>query len=78
MPTKKTTQKIYTITEAAKKLGITRAAVHEAIRKGRLEAEWGETVQVIRKKSLLIAAKNLDSYRVSSHNQASGKKLTDA
>ena len=74
MPPTKTSKKAYTITEAAKKLGVTRAAVHEAIRKGRLEADWGETVQVIRRKALLIAAENLDS----SHNQASGKKLTNA
>ena len=40
----------FTISEAAKKLGVTRAALHEAIKKGRLDAKWGETVQVIREK----------------------------
>jgi predicted DNA-binding protein YlxM (UPF0122 family) len=66
--------KSYTITEAAKKLGITRAAIHEAIRKGRLEAEWGETAQVIRKNVLLISAEDLKAYRVDSSRQQRGKK----
>ena len=34
-------KRFYTITEAAKELGLTRSAVHEAIRKERLKAEWG-------------------------------------
>jgi len=67
-------KKTYTITEAAKKLGITRAAVHEAIRKGRLKADWGETVQVIRKKARLIDVDDLNKYRVDSARQFSGKK----
>ena len=67
-------KKTYTITEAANKLGITRAAVHEAIRKGRLKADWGETVQIIRKKALLINAADLKSYHVDSARQFSGKK----
>jgi excisionase family DNA binding protein len=70
MPTKKT----YTITEAAKKLGITRAAVHDAIKKGRLEANWGEAVQVIRKRALLISAADLKNYRVDASRQDRGKK----
>lgn len=71
MPTKKTQ---FTITEAAKKLGVTRAAVHEAIKKGRLDAKWGETVQVIRKRSLLISAADLKNYRVDASHQDRGKK----
>ena len=74
MPTKKTPQKSYTITEAAKLKGITRAAVHQAIRKGFLEASWGESVQIIRKKALLITAESLNSYRVDSSRQERGKK----
>lgn len=35
-------KRYYTITEAAKELGVTRAAVHRAIKQGRLEAERGE------------------------------------
>jgi len=66
MPTKKTS----TITEAAKKLGITRAAVHDAIRKGRLKAVWGE--MVVRAK--LISAEDLKNYRVDSSRQERGKK----
>jgi hypothetical protein len=75
MPTtKKKPQKTYTITEAAKKLGITRAAVHQAIRKGHLDADWGETIHIVRKKALLIPAESLKSYRVDSSRQERGKK----
>jgi excisionase family DNA binding protein len=74
MTTKKTTPKTYTISEAAKKLGVTRAALHEAIKKGRLDAKWGETVQVIRKKSLLVSAADLKNYRVDVSHQDRGKK----
>lgn len=42
MAAKKTSPKIYTVSKAAKELGITRAAVHEAIKRGRLEAERGK------------------------------------
>jgi len=68
MPTKKKTH--FTITEAAKKLGVTRAAVHDAIRKGRLNAEWGE----IRQEALLISAADLKNYRVDESRQDRGKK----
>ena len=65
----------YTVTEAAKKLGITRTAVHDAIKKGRLEAKWGETVQVIRKKSLLISPADLKNYRVdASHSPGNARR----
>jgi predicted transcriptional regulator len=37
----------YTITEAAKELGITRAAVHRAVKQGRLEAERGEIIKLV-------------------------------
>jgi hypothetical protein len=78
MPTKKKTPKTHTITEAAKQLGITRAAVHQAIRKGHLEADWGETVQVIeiRKKSWKISGDSLQKYRVSLSHQHAGKKTS--
>ena len=74
MPTKKTPQKSYTITEAAKKLGITRGAIHEAIKKGRLEARWGERTRLVKDKVLLISAKDLKAYRVDAARQYSGKK----
>jgi excisionase family DNA binding protein len=68
MPAKKT----YTITEAAKRLGISRQAVHEAIKKGLLEAEQVEVVQSVWQ----IPAQSLKTYRVSqSHKQRGEKNL---
>ena len=69
MRTKKTS---YTITEAAKKLGVSRAAVHKAIQENRLEADWGQTIQVVR--TLVISAKSLKAYKVDSSRQERGKK----
>jgi hypothetical protein len=40
-------KRYYTITEAGKELGITRAAVHRAIKQGRLEAERGEIIKLV-------------------------------
>jgi excisionase family DNA binding protein len=74
MAIKKTTQKDFTLTEAAKRLGITRAAVHEAIRKGRLQAKWGERTRTVKDEVLLISAEELKAYRVDSARQHSGKK----
>ena len=74
MPTKKTAHKTYTVNEAAKKLGVTRAAIHAAIRKGRLEFDWGETIQIIKKKARLIPAKALSDYEVDLSRQERGKK----
>lgn len=68
MPTKKTSPKQFTITEAAKKLKVTRAGVHDAIKRGRLKAKWGVTVQIVRKKALLISAASLERYRAD-HSQ---------
>ena len=70
-------QRDYTITEAAKSLGITRSAVHRAIKQGRLEAERGEIVRTIttRTKGWKIARKSLDAYRVSLLHQWVGKKI---
>ena len=67
----------YTITEAAKSLGITRAAVHRAIKQGRLEAERGEIVRIIRSKTKgwKISASSLNAYRVSLLHQWVGKKI---
>jgi predicted transcriptional regulator len=62
----------YTITEAAKKLGVTRAAVHLAIKKKRLSAKWGKTTQIV--EALLIDPKDLEVYRVDLERQRSGKK----
>jgi excisionase family DNA binding protein len=62
----------FTITEAAKKLGVSRAAVHKAIKENRLDATWGETIQVVR--TLVITAENLKAYKVDSSRQERGKK----
>jgi hypothetical protein len=66
-----------TITEAAKQLGITRAAVHRAIKQGRLEAERGEIVRTIvtRTHGWKISPKSLTEYRVSLLHQWVGKKI---
>jgi len=64
----------YTITEAARELGVSRAAVHEAIKTGRLNAEWTEIAQTIRKKALVVSAKDLRAFRVSESHQLRGKK----
>ena len=63
-------KKHLTITEAAKRLGITRAAVHDAIRKGRLKATWGEMTVRAR----LISAEDIKNYRVDASRQERGKK----
>jgi excisionase family DNA binding protein len=65
-------KKKYTITEAAKHLGISRAAVHLAIKRGKLGATWGRTTQVV--EALLVDAKDLKAYRVDMARQRSGKK----
>lgn len=69
-------QNFYTITEAARKLKITRAAVYEAIHKGRLEAEEGKIVQVKVARGLRIPAESLSAYRVSLLHQWVGKKTS--
>jgi excisionase family DNA binding protein len=70
-------QRSYTITEAAKQLGISRAAVHRAIKQGRLEAERGEIVRTItsRTRGWKISPKSLTEYRVSLLHQWVGKKI---
>jgi len=72
-PRRKLPQKThYNVTEAAKKLGVSRNAVLEAIRTGRLEAEKDKVVTVI--KGYLIPRKALQNYRVSLSHQQAGKK----
>ena len=68
MPKKKA--KSYTITEAAKYLGISRAAVHLAIKQGRLNATEGAMTV----RALLIDSKDLKAYRVNLTRQSAGKK----
>lgn len=68
--------KSYTITEASKLLGVSRQAVHEAIKNGLLKAKWGEVI--VTKKALLISEDSLKSYQVSFRHQTAGKKIADA
>jgi predicted DNA-binding protein (UPF0251 family) len=74
MATKKTPQKTFTVNEAAKKLGVTRAAIQQAIKEGRLDFEWGEAVHIIRKKARLITGEAFKSYQVNLSHQGRGKK----
>lgn len=78
MATKKTPAKSYTITEAAKKLGISRQAVHGAMKKGLIEAKREKIVQTRIVKSTIVAWKipetSLEAYRVSALHQTAGKK----
>jgi len=47
---KKPGKRFFTITEAARELEITKAAIYKAIKQGRLEAERGKIVQVTTEK----------------------------
>jgi hypothetical protein len=67
-------KKFYTVREAAAKKRVTRGAIHEAIRSGRLSAEWSTVKQVIMKKVRVISAKALDAFEVDTHQQKRGKK----
>ncbi|MFQ5903650.1 MAG: helix-turn-helix domain-containing protein [Candidatus Binatia bacterium] len=62
----------FTITQAARKLGISRQAVHEAIRKGQLKAKRGQ-IQVVQTVWLIPAAA-LRAYKVSLSHKQRGKK----
>ena len=74
------TKKFYTISAAAKKLGISRQALHKAIRRQLLDAERRTiTETIIRKtKALVITEQALDRYKkecgVSLSHQERGKK----
>jgi excisionase family DNA binding protein len=64
---KKTT---YTLSEAARELGLTKQGVLNAIDKGRLPAERQE----IMRKVWMISADAVKKYKVSLSHQQSGKK----
>jgi hypothetical protein len=74
MATKKTPPKSFTVNEAAKKLGVTRAAIHEALKNDKLEWTWGTITQVIERRVKLVNADSLAKYRVNSDQQGRGKK----
>ena len=63
-------RKSYTIAQAAKKLGVSRQAVHDAIRTGRLKHEELEVVTKVK----LIPAAALAEYHVSLSHKSRGKK----
>ena len=67
-------KKFYTVSEAAAAKGVTRAAIHEAIKAGRLTAEWTTIEQTIHQKALVISAKSLDALKIDIHQQKRGKK----
>ena len=71
MPTKKTH---FTITEAAKKLGISRQAVHKAIGKRQLKAKRGTFTETVIRRGWVISADALKQYEVSLSHQERGKK----
>ena len=66
----------YTLSEAARKLGISRQAVHEAIKKGLLEAHKAKITKTIVQvtRGWIIHAEALDKYQVSDSHIIRGKK----
>jgi hypothetical protein len=64
------TKKSFTITEAAKKLGISRQAVHKAIAAGTLKARKRQVVKI----EWQIPGDALRAYSVSGAHQSAGKK----
>ena len=70
---KRNKRKDFTLTEAAKELGISRQAVHQAIQNGTLKARQVKVVKL----EWQISAKALKSYSVSELHQSIGKKITD-
>ena len=66
----------YTLSEAARKLGISRQAVHEAIKKGLLEAHKANITKTIVRvtRGWLIHADALTKYQVSDSHIIRGKK----
>ena len=70
--------KVFTISQAAKELGISANAVRKAIKQKRLPATVGKyTVERTIRRTLtghLITQKDLDKYRVSERHLYAGKK----
>jgi biotin synthase-related radical SAM superfamily protein len=67
-------KQFYTVSEAAKALKIGRAAVHAAIKAGRLHAEWTTITQTVTRRAYVISAKQVKDFRVDKGQQARGKK----
>ena len=66
--------KYYTITQAARRLGISREAVFGAIKAGKLKASLVKVVT----KAWEIDPKSVDAYPVSISHQYRGKKSLDS
>jgi hypothetical protein len=66
MPAKKT----FTIAEAAKKLGISRQAIHEAIKTDKLKAKRGRVVKIV----WLVSVSAIKNYQVSLSHQQRAKR----
>jgi predicted DNA-binding protein YlxM (UPF0122 family) len=66
----------YTLSEAATQLGISRQAVHEAIKRGLLEAHKAKITKTIVRvtRGWLIHADALEKYEVSDSHITRGKK----
>lgn len=69
-------KRFYTITEAARKLKVTRAAVYQAIKQRKLRARWGKFIQVT--EGWRISPESLHDYEVSFSHQERGKKTSVA
>jgi hypothetical protein len=67
-------KQFYTVSEAAAAKRVTRGAIHEAIKNGRLHAEWSTIEQVVKRRALVISAKALAAFEVDPHQQERGKK----
>ena len=71
-------KKLYTMSEAADRLGVTRAAIHAAIQSKRLKAKKGtfEVERVIRRTltGWVIDEADLITYEVNQTRQEAGKK----
>jgi hypothetical protein len=73
-PKKSFTITVYTIKDAARKLGTTRQALQQAIKKGALEAEKGTITKTIVSTGWIITAEALKKYQISPSHQERGKK----
>jgi len=63
-------KKTYTITEAAKALGVSRQAVHEAIKNGLLKARRGKIMTI----GWLIPEDALNEYKASPRGEAQRRR----
>jgi len=71
-------EKLLSIAEAAKHLGVTRQTIHAAIKRKQLKATKGKfTVQkfvTVTRRGWCVALAALEAYKISTHHQEAGKK----